>query len=575
MKKNIFGIAAAIASIMPLTGCSGSEATVTAPDDSKVVVAYVTSWSDEIPDPAYMTHINYAFGHVSESFDSVGIANPDRLSRIVKLKETAPDLKVILSIGGWGSGRFSEMAADSLLRLSFARDCNRVVEQYGLDGIDIDWEYPTSDAAGISASPDDTANFTKLMRDIRQAIGDDKSLTLATVASADYIDFHGILPYIDFVNIMSYDMARAPKHHSPLYSSDNTTGLTTDAAVRAHINAGVPPSMLVVGMPFYGRGTTPFNDFCDYADIEVPEGFSMQWDSIACAPYIADADGNLVLGFDNPGSIAVKCDYILENDLRGAMYWDYAGDNDDNDLRSTVADRILGKTDRSKVLVLNEGGGQHGPFTAAAMKWLRQQARDKNFAVTEINHATPVSGRFLEDFDLVIQLDYPPYTWPEYSQDAFTDYIDNGKGAWIGFHHATLLGEFDGYPMWDWFSDFMGGIRFQNYIAGKADGSIYLEDAAHPVVAGIDSTFVIPDDEWYTYNTSPRPNVHVIASVDENSYNPPSDIRMGDHPVIWTNESKKARNVYFQIGHSEKLLGNDSFKRLFSNAIDWCLADTQ
>ncbi|EKC62552.1 protein containing Glycoside hydrolase, family 18, catalytic domain protein, partial [human gut metagenome] len=78
------------------------------------------------------------------------------------------------------------------------------------DGIDIDWEYPTSNAAGISSSPDDTKNFTLLMRDIRKAIGPKKLLTLATVASGEYIDFQAILPYIDFVNIMSYDMGNAP-----------------------------------------------------------------------------------------------------------------------------------------------------------------------------------------------------------------------------------------------------------------------------------------------------------------------------------------------------------------------------
>jgi chitinase len=102
------------------------------------------------------------------------------------LKESAPSLKVCLSIGGWGSGNFSEMAADDALRKSFAADCARVVEAFNLDGIDIDWEYPTSNAAGISASPDDKDNFTLLMRDIREAIGKDKLLTLATVCSARY-----------------------------------------------------------------------------------------------------------------------------------------------------------------------------------------------------------------------------------------------------------------------------------------------------------------------------------------------------------------------------------------------------
>ena len=129
------------------------------PLDGKVVVAYVTSWSHVIPDPKYMTHINYAFGHVDETLYGVGIANEGRLRQMVELKKQKPDLNVLLSIGGWGSGRFSEMAANEKYRKAFAKDCRRVVKEYGLDGIDIDWEYPTSNAAGISSSPDDTKNF--------------------------------------------------------------------------------------------------------------------------------------------------------------------------------------------------------------------------------------------------------------------------------------------------------------------------------------------------------------------------------------------------------------------------------
>lgn len=572
MKLNI--IASAILALGLVACSSGKKAVepVAEAPAEKVVVAYVTSWSDVMPDPKYMTHINYAFGHVSETFDDVGIANPERLAQIAALRQDAPHLKVLLSIGGWGSGRFSEMAADSLKRLSFANDCKRVVDEYSLDGIDIDWEYPTSNAAGISSSPDDTANFTKMMRDIRAAIGADKLLTLATVDNAKFIDFHAILPYIDFVNTMSYDMGNPPYLHSGLYDSEHTNGHTTDASVRAHLAAGVPPSMLVVGMPFYGRGKGPFHSFADYGKMEqLPEGYTEHWDDDAKVPYITDAEGNLVLGFENARSLAIKCEYVIDHGYRGAMYWDYSLDDDKNTLRSTVADNILGKKDRKHVLVINEGGGQHDPFTKAAMEWLHKYGNEKGFAVNEIHRANPISERFLKDYDLVIQLDFPPYTWPDYSKDAFVDYIENGKGAWIGFHHATLLGDFDGYPMWQWFSDYMGGVTFKNYIAGLADGTVAVEDDKHPVMKGVDKNFVLPDDEWYTYDRSPRPNVRVLASVDEDSYSPASDVKMGDHPVIWTNESKNAKNIYFQFGHSPKLLANESFTKLFGNAIDWCL----
>ncbi|MBR3541231.1 MAG: glycosyl hydrolase family 18, partial [Bacteroidales bacterium] len=139
----------------------------------RVVVGYVTSWSDRMPDPNLVTHLNYAFGHVTTGFDSVRVDNPERLCSIVALKEANPHLKVLLSVGGWGSSNFSEMASDEAHRISFARSCQKAIDTYSLDGIDIDWEYPTSSAAGISSSPDDTKNFTLLMHDLRQAIGTD------------------------------------------------------------------------------------------------------------------------------------------------------------------------------------------------------------------------------------------------------------------------------------------------------------------------------------------------------------------------------------------------------------------
>lgn len=310
-------------------------------EGGRVIVAYVTSWTDEIPDPSVMTHINYAFAHVNDTFDGVRVDNPERLKDIVALKAKNPALNVMVSVGGWGSGRFSEMASDDGRRMSFAEDCLRLVEEFGLDGIDIDWEYPTSDAAGISASPEDRENFNLLMRDLRSVLGPDRLLTLASSAYAEYIDFRSCMCYLDFVNVMTYDMADAPKHHSPLYASENTKG-SCEGAVKAHVEAGVPIYRLVLGVPFYGRGGEVMKSR-DYKDIR-PEGeFVEMWDDVAQAPYIADKDGNLVLGYDNPRSLSLKCGFIKENGLLGAMYWDYAGDNGSGDLQKTLSKELLGK----------------------------------------------------------------------------------------------------------------------------------------------------------------------------------------------------------------------------------------
>ena len=327
MKKSLFLIA--LCAIFAVS-CSREQ---------HVVVAYVTSWTNEIPDPFVMSHINYAFGHVNNTFDGVRVDNPERFREIVALKKQNPELKVMLSVGGWGSGRFSEMASDEQRRLSFANDCRRVVDEFGLDGIDIDWEYPTSDMAGISASPADRENFNYLMRDIRAAIGAEKLLTLASSAYAEYIDFHSCMQYLDFVNVMTYDMADAPKHHSALYESENTKG-SCDGAVKAHIAAGVPAGQLVLGVPFYGRGGEVMRGR-DYKDIKEENGNVIMWDETAQVPYLADKDGNLLLGFDNPKSLTIKCQYIKDNGLRGGMYWDYNGDNEAGDLQKVLAKELL------------------------------------------------------------------------------------------------------------------------------------------------------------------------------------------------------------------------------------------
>ncbi len=194
-----------LAALLLLTGCSQKNVS----DRDHVVVAYVTSWTDVMPDPARITHINYAFGHVNRTFDGVRIDNEDRLRALTDLKTGSKELKVCLSIGGWGSGK-------------------------------------------------------------------DKILTLATVCSAEYIDFPAIMPSVDFVNIMSYDMGWAPMHNAPLYRTDKdgnvspiAGGHTADEAVKAHLKAGVPAERLVMGMPMYERGDqATYGDFTDYRELD-------------------------------------------------------------------------------------------------------------------------------------------------------------------------------------------------------------------------------------------------------------------------------------------------------------------
>ena len=308
-----------------------------------IVLAYVTANSDIMPDPTLVTHINYAFGYVSESFNGIVIQNPERLKKIVELKKEHPDLKIMLSIGGWGSGRFSEMAQDTVTRKAFVQDCKRVIDEFSLDGVDLDWEYPTSSAAGISSSPDDMDNFTSLMKEIRTLIGNDKLLTLASAYSARFYDFKAIEPYMDFINIMTYDMGRPPYHNSPLGRSEHTRRMSIEESVDAHVAAGIPLNKLTLGMPLYGHGTKGINDFVDYKDIPSLKGYTEKWDSLAHVPYLVDAEGDFVYSFDNAQSLTLKCEYLLEKGMLGAMYWEYSCDDANGTLRKAVYNAVMKK----------------------------------------------------------------------------------------------------------------------------------------------------------------------------------------------------------------------------------------
>lgn len=292
-----------------------------------IFVGYVTYWDTVMPPIGLVTHVNYAFGKVASTFDAVTIKTPSRLQKIVKERnEKYPDVKVLLSIGGWGAGNFSEMAADSVKRLKFCESCLAQCKKYGLDGIDMDWEYPTSSSAGISSSKDDTKNFTKLMRDLRATLGPDLLLTMASSSSAKYVDFKSCIEYMDFVNIMTYDMGNPPQHNGGLYPS-GMTRRSTDESVKLHKAAGVPWGKIVVGVPFFGRKLNE-DDSPDYWEIEKEfDKYIRKWDDVAKVPYLVDSKGTMQISYDDSLSVHIKGEYVVKNNLPGVMVWSLEGDN--------------------------------------------------------------------------------------------------------------------------------------------------------------------------------------------------------------------------------------------------------
>ena len=157
-------------------------------------------------DVRQITHLNYSFGLVynnEKDETNAALKDPAKLHQIwlspkvtsdlaliPALRKQNPNLKVLLSVGGWGARGFSGAAASKETRAVFIRSAQEIVDKYGLDGIDLDWEYPVNGAWGLVASqPADRDNFTALLKEIRDAKKNKKLDTKKEYTTQGYLEF--------------------------------------------------------------------------------------------------------------------------------------------------------------------------------------------------------------------------------------------------------------------------------------------------------------------------------------------------------------------------------------------------
>lgn len=326
-----------------------------------MIIAYYTENSSALPDPSCLTHINYAHGRFVDKETGDGgiwIEKPELLEKVIALKQQKPSLKVLLMIGGWGdkADGFSMMARDARKRTLFCQSCKEHIDNYGLDGIDIDWEYPTAGPSENGRHPDDTRNFNLLLKELRETIGNTKIISYASSASADYVDWKTAMLYMDYVNVMTYDMGDPPYHNAPLYySAAITRKRSVDQSITQHFAAGVPLNRQVMGVPFYGHGTDPYKDDVKYNEMagifssSKYEGKNIRkWDSVAKVPYLVDESGNFLLGYDDQESVTYKGQYVVQKNLLGAMFWEYRHDDSQGTLRKALCKAIYGSESTTK-----------------------------------------------------------------------------------------------------------------------------------------------------------------------------------------------------------------------------------
>ncbi|MDV7215279.1 glycoside hydrolase family 18 chitinase [Streptomyces prunicolor] len=365
---------------------------------SAVKLGYLTEWGTYTRNyqvknlvtsgsAAKITHINYAFGNVTNGQCAIGDAYADyqktftadqsvsgvadtwdqpiagNFNQLRELKAKYPNIKILWSFGGWTwSGGFAQAAANPT---AFANSCYSLVEDPRwadvFDGIDIDWEYPN--ACGLSCDTSGAAAYKNLMQALRAKFGSSNLVTAATTADGtsggkiDAADYAGAAQYVDWYNVMTYDFfgafnATGPTApHSPLttYSGIPTPGFTTADAIAKFKSKGVAASKLLIGIGFYGRGWTGVTQDAPGGTATGPapgtyeqgiEDYKVLKTSCPVTGTIAGTAyahcGSNWWSYDTPSTIAGKMSWAKTQGLGGAFFWDFSGDTSNGELVSAI-----------------------------------------------------------------------------------------------------------------------------------------------------------------------------------------------------------------------------------------------
>ncbi|KAJ7677758.1 glycosyl hydrolases family 18-domain-containing protein, partial [Mycena polygramma] len=303
--------------------------------------------------------VNFAFALISSSFKVVEMTSGDSKlwSDTTELKKGYPGLQVFLSIGGWTfndpptQSRFSDVASSAANRATFAASCLDVMQTYGFDGIDIDWEYPVADDRG--GKPEDRANYVSLMKLLHTTFKENNyGLSFTAPSSFWYLqnfDLPGMMENVDWVNLMSYDLHgtwdRNDTWIGPIVAAH--TNLTEiDEALKLFWRAGVKASQITLGLGFYGRSFTLDTASCNspgciwksggnagpcsdnvgtlmWSEIQTilnGRGANVVFDADAAVEMLTYGDDQWV-SYDDEKTFQIKINYANERCLGGTMIW--------------------------------------------------------------------------------------------------------------------------------------------------------------------------------------------------------------------------------------------------------------
>lgn len=306
----------------------------------KKMEAYLSDWAfhqDLRPEQAaLLTHVNYSFGHVVDG--QVSIAHLANRSRLEKLQRDFPELKVNLSVGGWKADGFSPAVATAEGREKLAESAIRVIREMQLDGIDWDWEYPGSDAAGIACDEKDPENMTAFLVLMRQKLDGlgaemnhylEQSIAVGAGRVRDYF-WKECLPALDTVNLMTYDMTGGFCTPVTNLAKAEHAVYSVEECVNDFVKAGVPREKLLIGAAFYfhvfeGVEEMPFGKPYhekggNFGADQLDESWKRIWDGETKSAYFRK--GDVLATGDDEQSLREKRQYMDRAGVAGAIIWE-------------------------------------------------------------------------------------------------------------------------------------------------------------------------------------------------------------------------------------------------------------
>ena len=242
-------------------------------------------------------------------------------------------------------------------------------------------------------------------------------------------------------------------------------------------------------------------------------------------------------------------------------------------VHETTPPAIPANLPRPAILVFSKTNAfRHEESIPPGNSYFAQLAKEKDWGYFQTENGAAFSPEILSKFDAVVFNNVSGDVFSPAQQAAFKAFLENG-GGYVGVHAA---GD-NSHQAWGWYINDLIGATFTQHTMDPQfqTATVNVEDKAHPVTQGLPASWQRVE-EWYSFDKSPRTTgAHVLITVDEKTYNPvgmfSKDLRMGDHPMVWSRCVGKGRFVYSAFGHRAESWAEPENRTLMANSVGWAL----